>query len=100
VSKQLQVIGKRQRNAVLIDSPGELSPIAAFADIPEEDLWLAAEKQTCRAYKLDVQQFMRTLSINSYDELRQVDHQAVIAWDRIMQVPSRRIDNGLRSTVI
>jgi integrase/recombinase XerD len=28
---------------------------------------------------------MRTLSIRSYDELRQVDHRAVIAWERIMR---------------
>jgi hypothetical protein len=38
-----------------------------------------------RAYKLDVQHFMRTLHIRSYDELRQVDHRAVIAWERIMR---------------
>jgi integrase/recombinase XerD len=64
-----------------------LSPIAALADIPEEEIWLAKQKspRTHRAYKLDVQHFMRTLLIKSYDELRQVDHRAVIAWERIMR---------------
>ena len=64
-----------------------LSPIAALADIPEEEIWLAKQKsaRTRRAYKLDVQHFMRTLHIKSYDELRQVDHRAVIAWERIMR---------------
>jgi site-specific recombinase XerD len=38
---------------------------------------------------------MRTLNIHSYDELRQVDHRAVIAWDRIM----REIDKAAPSTI-
>jgi hypothetical protein len=64
-----------------------LSPIVALADIPEEEIWLAKQKspRTRRAYKLDVQHFMRTLSIRTYEELRQVDHRAVIAWERIMR---------------
>ncbi len=87
-SKELQII---------VDSPGALSPIAALADIPEEDIWLAKQKsaRTRRAYKLDVQHFMRTLHIKSYDELRQVDHRAVIAWERIM----REIDEAEPSTI-
>jgi site-specific recombinase XerD len=72
---------------VVIDSPGALSPIAALADIPEEEIWLAKQKsaRTRRAYKLDVQHFMRTLHIRSYAELRKVDHRAVIAWERMMR---------------
>jgi integrase/recombinase XerD len=64
-----------------------LSTVAALADIPEEDIWLAKQKskRTRRAYKMDVLHFMRTLSIRSYGELRQVDHRAVIAWERIMR---------------
>jgi integrase/recombinase XerD len=56
---------------VLVDSPGALSPIAQLADIPEEEIWLAKQKsaRSRRAYKLDVQHFMRTLHIKSYDEL-------------------------------
>ena len=38
---------------------------------------------------------MRPLSIHSYDELRQVDHRAVIAWERIM----REIDKAAPSTI-
>jgi len=74
-----------------------LSPIAALADIPEEEIWLAKQKsaRTRRAYKLDVQHFMRTLHIKSYNELRQVDHRAVIAWERIM----REIDEAEPSTI-
>src|SRR5271167_3951496 len=64
-----------------------VSIVEQLADIPEEEIWLAKQKsaRTRRAYKLDVQHFMRTLSIKSYDELRQVDHRAVIAWERIMR---------------
>jgi len=82
---------------IAVDSPGALSPIAALADIPEENIWLAKQKskRTRRAYKLDVQHFMQTLRIKSYDELRQVDHRAVIAWERIM----REIDGPAPSTV-
>jgi integrase/recombinase XerD len=73
------------------------SPIAALADIPEEEIWLAKQnsKRTRRAYKLDVQHFMKTLMIRTYDELRQVDHRAVISWERIM----REIDGAAHSTV-
>ena len=87
-SKDLQIV---------IDSPGALSLIAALADIPEEEIWLAKQKsaRTRRAYKLDVQHFMRTPHITSYDELRQVDHRAVIAWERMM----REIDEAESSTI-
>jgi integrase/recombinase XerD len=82
---------------IVLDSPGALMTVAALADIPEEDIWLAKQKskRTRRAYKQDVQHFMRTLMIRSYDELRQVDHRAVIAWERIM----REIDEAAPSTV-
>ena len=77
--------------------PHQVSTIAALADIPEEDIWLAKQKstRTRRAYKQDVRHFMRTLTIRSYEELRQVDHRAVIAWERIM----REIDGAMPSTV-
>jgi site-specific recombinase XerD len=62
-----------------------------LADIPEEEIWLAKQKsaRTRRAYKLDVQHFMATLGITSHDELRQVDHRAVIAWERTMREAER-----------
>ncbi len=64
-----------------------LSTIAALAAVPEEEVWLASQKsaRTRRAYKLDVAHFMRTIGISSPDELRQVDHRAVIAWERFMR---------------
>jgi site-specific recombinase XerD len=82
---------------IIVDSPGELSPASALAQIPEKDIWLAKQKskRTRRAYKLDVQHFMKTLSIRSYEELRQVDHRAVIAWERIM----REIDGAAPTTI-
>jgi len=88
--------------AVLLPVPPDsgsrqISTIAALAEIPEEDIWLAKQKskRTRRAYKQDVEHFMRTLRIRSYDELRQVDHRAVIAWERIM----REIEKAAASTI-
>src|ERR1700687_6072022 len=75
----------------------QVSTIAALAEIPEEDIWLAKQKskRTRRAYKQDVRHFMRTLNIRSYDELLQADHRAVIAWERIM----REIDKAAPPTI-
>jgi hypothetical protein len=38
--------------------------------------------RTRRAYRLDVQHFIRTLAITTPVELRQADHKAVTAWER------------------
>ena len=67
--------------------PGQLASLADLAAIPEEEIWLASQKsaRTRRAYRLDVAHFMRTLGITTPDQLRQVDHRAVIAWERIMR---------------
>ena len=83
--------------AVLESASQALSTVAALADIPEEEIWLAKQKskRTRRAYKQDVRHFMRTLTIRSYQELRKVDHRAVIAWERIM----RENDGAAASTV-
>ena len=66
---------------------GPLASLAALAAIPEEEVWLASQKsaRTRRAYRQDVTHFMRTLGIASPEQLRQVDHRAVIAWERIMR---------------
>ena len=66
---------------------GQLASLADLAAIPEEEVWLANQKsaRTRRAYKLDVGHFMKTLGITTPDMLRQVDHRAVIAWERIMR---------------
>ena len=67
--------------------PGQLASLADLAAVPEEEVWLASQKsaRTRRAYRLDVAHFMRTLGITTPDQLRQVDHRAVIAWERIMR---------------
>ena len=67
--------------------PRQLASLADLAAIPEEEIWLASQKsaRTRRAYKQDVAHFMRTLGITTPDQLRQVDHRAVIAWERIMR---------------
>ena len=67
--------------------PGQLATLEGLAAIPEEEIWLASQKsaRTRRAYKQDVAHFMRTLGITTPEQLRQVDHRAVIAWERIMR---------------
>ena len=74
-----------------------VSTVAALAGIPEEEIWLAKQKsvRTRRAYKQDVDHFMRTLGIKSIDELRAVDHRAVIFWERHL----RETDGAQASTV-
>lgn len=84
---------------VPIDEPKAKLPTALekLAEIPEEEIWLAMQKsaRTRRAYKLDVQHFMRTLAITTSDELRQADHRAVIAWERTM----RETEHAAPSTI-
>jgi site-specific recombinase XerD len=55
--------------------------------IPEEEVWLAGQlsPHTRRAYKADVQHFVRMLRIRSADELRQVSRAAVIHWQNRMK---------------
>src|ERR1700720_831268 len=76
----------------------QVSTIAALAEIPEEDIWLAKQKskRTRRAYKQEVRHFMRTLRLRSYEELRQVDHRAVIAWERIMRDTEKAASSTIR----
>ena len=50
--------------------------------------------RTRRAYRLDVQHFMRTLAITP-NELRQAGHKAVIAWERYM----RETEHAAASTI-
>ncbi len=65
----------------------QLATLDQLAAIPEEEIWLAKQKsrQTRRAYRLDVRHFMRALGITDTDQLRQVDHRAVIAWERMQR---------------
>jgi integrase/recombinase XerD len=63
------------------------STIETLALIPEEDVWLASRKSavTRQAYAGDVRLFIRAVGITSREELRQVDHKAVIGWERYMR---------------
>ena len=65
----------------------QLATLDQLAAIPEEEIWLAKQKsaQTRRAYKLDMRHFMRALGITDTDQLRQIDHRAVIAWERMQR---------------
>jgi len=74
-----------------------LSTLDQLAAIPEEEIWLQKQKsaRTRRAYRLDVQHFMRTLAITAPEELRQADHKAVIAWERHM----RETEHAAASTI-
>ena len=76
----------------------EVSTLDRLADIPEEEIWLAKQKsaRTRRAYRLDVQHFMKTLGISSPEELRQADHKAVIAWERYMRDVERAASSTIR----
>ena len=78
--------------------PGQLANLDALAAIPEEEIWLASQKsaRTRRAYRQDVAHFMRTLNITTPDQLRQVDHRAVIAWERIMREEERAAASTVR----
>ena len=67
--------------------PGSLASLAALAAIPEEDIWLPSQRsaRTRRAYRQDVAHLMRRFATTTSDQLRQVDHRAVIAWERMMR---------------
>jgi integrase/recombinase XerD len=83
---------------VQIDTaPRRGSTVVELAQIPEEEIWLSKQKsaRTRRAYRLDVQHFMRTLAITTPAELRQADHKAVIAWERFM----RETEHAAGSTI-
>jgi site-specific recombinase XerD len=75
----------------------QLATLDQLAAIPEEEIWLAKQKskQTRRAYRLDVRHFMQSLGITTTDQLRQVDHRAVIAWERM-----QREQEGAKSSTI
>jgi integrase family protein with SAM-like domain len=83
---------------VAIDiGPARAWTLDQLAQIPEEEIWLQKQKspRTRRAYRLDVQHFMRTLAITAPEELRQADHKAVIAWERFM----REVEHAASSTI-
>jgi len=76
---------------------GQIASLDQLAAIPEEEVWLASQKsaRTRLAYRLDVAHFVKTIGITSAEQLRQVDHRAVIAWECLM----REQDGAASSTV-
>jgi Phage integrase, N-terminal SAM-like domain len=76
---------------------GRVSTFEQLASIPEQEIWLQKQKspRTRRAYRHDVQHFMRTLAITTPAELRYADHKAVIAWERYM----RETEHAAASTI-
>lgn len=83
---------------VPVDQRRQLADLTQLAAIPEEEIWLASQKsaRTRRAYKLDVAHFMRTFSITSPEQLRLIDHRAVIAWERIMREEEKAAPSTVR----
>src|SRR5258708_22017169 len=77
---------------------GRVSTLDRLAAIPEEETGLQKQKshRPRRAYRLDVQHFMRTLSITSPEELRQADHKAVIAWEGYMRESEHAASSTIR----
>src|SRR5215831_1305060 len=75
--------------AVVPSSRGSMQRISVdqLTNIPEEEIWLASRKsaRTRRAYHNDVKHFMRTLNIQSINELRRVDHRTIMAWEHLMR---------------
>jgi site-specific recombinase XerD len=71
--------------------------IDELAVIPEESVWLASRKsaRTRRTYRHDVAHFMRTFDVSSPEELRKIDHRAVMAWERLM-----REEEGKEATTV
>ena len=96
----LPAIGAMNEIALPVPSErrGQLSQLDHLAAIPEEEIWLAKQKspQTRRAYRLDVRHFMSALGITTPDALRQVDHRAVIAWERTMGETERAAPTTIR----
>jgi integrase/recombinase XerD len=75
------------------------TPLERLAEIPEEEIWLQKQKsrRTRRAYRLDVQHFMRTMSITTPEELRQADHKAAIAWEQYMREVEHAAPTNLKT---
>jgi site-specific recombinase XerD len=72
--------------------------VDAIAAIPEEEIWLAKQKspRTRRAYRADVDHFLRTIGIRDADSLRRTDHKAVIAWERYLRESEKAQPSTIR----
>jgi site-specific recombinase XerD len=83
--------------ALLSDVAPSRSVMDGLVTIPEEEVWLAGCKSphTRIAYARDVRHFIRTVQITSREQLRAVDHRAVIAWEWHM----REIEGAQPTTI-
>ena len=72
--------------------------VDALAAIPEESVWLESRKsaRTRPAYRVAVAHFMRTFHISSPEELRKIDHRAVMAWERLMREEEKKEASTVR----
>src|SRR3954452_21049986 len=83
----------QQRTSINSDSLPSLSAqnsgvnLRFLQSVPEEEVWLAGQlsPHTRRAYKRDVEHFVRAMGIRSAGELRQVGRAAVVAWQNLMK---------------
>ena len=77
--------------AVLVPLPcgvHELATVFLFRPSPKAALNpnnSKSDTRTRQAYHNDVAHFMRTFGIQSPEELRKIDHRAVMAWERLMR---------------
>jgi site-specific recombinase XerC len=67
------------------------SPLDALARLPEEEVWLASRKspETHQAYAEDVRRVMRFFGITSREQLRQVDRNVIMAYERHLREVQR-----------
>ena len=65
-----------------VSSGTQLATLDAFAEIPEEEIWLRnfTSVSTRRSYRAAVRDFIRTVGLRSVADFRQVERAAVIVW--------------------
>ncbi len=78
--------------------PAQIATLDQLAALTNEEAWLERQTsaRTRRAYKLDVAHFIRSLNITSAEMLRQVDHRAVEAWERLQREGERAAPSTVR----
>ena len=71
---------------------GTVAALRQLAAVPEEGVWLASQRSaaTRRAYRADVEHFLRDLGIADRRELRLLSRAAVVAWIRSLDARGRR----------
>src|SRR5262245_11006905 len=98
-SKRQELVKEKNTRALVVSRQRASVRVSvdALAAIPEEEVWLASRKsaRTRRAYRNDVAHFMKTFGIQSPEELRKIDHRAVMAWERLM-----REEEGIQATTV